>query len=177
MKFKQWLIALAVVLVLIVAGVGGYYYWTTTPQYALLQIKKAYATHDTDLALKYIDVDSIFDNVWTQVEANLAQETASSTGDSWSQLGTMMAEGMVENMKPALEAEVRSQIVDSVKTSTSTTNIAGLATHYSITRDGSDVLVKSDASPLELRLEKENTSYYRVVAIEGLNLDNGSADQ
>jgi hypothetical protein len=170
---KQWLIGIAAVIVVILAAAGAYWYWTTTPQYALYEIKKAYATHDSNLALKFIDTDSVFDNLWAQVQTRLDAQMAKS--DGFAALGTMIGEGIVERMKPTLKEDVRNRIIDSVKTATSTINIGGIAGKYTITRDGPDVLVEGD-SPLKIRLEKNGTSYWRVVAIEGIDLDPDATD-
>ena len=169
-RIKKLVIGLVVIVVIIIAVGLGYYWWTTTPQYALSQIKKAYATHDTSLAFKYIDEDAVFNGLWSQVEDRISQQEASSTGDGWSELGNMIGAGVVENMKPTIKAQFDASLENAIKTSTTTTDISGLASNYKITYDGSDAVVTSSSTPISLHLEKEGTSYWRVVEVDGVNL-------
>ena len=121
--------AIAALVVLLACGGIGWYWWTTTPQYALSQIRKAYETHNTDLALKYIDVDKIFDNLWASIEAKMAQQVAS-TDNGFAAFGALLGQTMVQNMKPTSKENLRTQLLDSIKTgATATSSIASLSAH------------------------------------------------
>lgn len=164
--YKRWQFWIGVIIALcVVAGALGYW-WTTTPQYALSQIKKAYVTHDTELALKYIDIDAIFDNLWTSIEAKMAKQVAS-TDNGFAAFGALIGQTMVQNMKPTIKENLRNQLLDSIKTgATATSSIASLSGHYSITRNDDVVIVSNTDSTFKLRMEKEHGTW-RVVAIEG----------
>ncbi len=160
--------AIAALVVLLACGGIGWYWWTTTPQYALSQIRKAYETHNTDLALKYIDVDKIFDNLWASIEAKMAQQVAS-TDNGFAAFGALLGQTMVQNMKPTIKENLRTQLLDSIKTgATATSSIASLSAHYSISHDGDTVIVSSSDSTFKLHMEKEN-GVWRIVAIDGLS--------
>lgn len=82
--------ACIIILLLACAGLG-WYWWTTTPEYALSEIQKAYATHDTNLALKYVDLDAIFDNFWAGVETRMSQQVAN-TNTRYAAFGALLGE-------------------------------------------------------------------------------------
>lgn len=172
--YKRWPILAGIVILLLACGGSGWYWWTTTPQYALSQIKKAYVTQDTELALKYIDIDAIFDNLWTSIEAKMAKQVAS-TDNGFAAFGALLGQTMVQNMKPTIKENLRNQLLDSIKTgATATSSIASLSGSYSISHDGDAVIVSNTDSTFKLRMEKES-GIWRVVAIEGWDAT-GTAD-
>lgn len=72
-------VGIGVIVLLGVIG-GGYYWWTGTPEYSVSQIKKAIETHNSELGLKYIDTDVIFENLWTDMKTELMKETEKAEG-------------------------------------------------------------------------------------------------
>jgi hypothetical protein len=161
------LTGLAVLLVISAAIGGGYYYWTGTPQYTLEQLRTAYQTHDVDLALKYIDTDAVFDTLWTQIEAQMVTQASQST-DSWSTIGTMIGQGMVEGMKPALKEKFETGLTDAIKTGTTTSQVQDAVQKGKIVRSGDEYIVDTGTA-IKLDLKKEDGQHYwRVVAIEGI---------
>ncbi len=170
LKFAAGIIGL-----LFACGGLGWYWWTTTPEYALSQIQKAYATHDVNLALKYIDIDAIFDNLWARFETKMNQQLASSN-NGYAAFGALLGETMVQNMKPTLKENLRTQLLDSIKNGTiATSSVASLVAHHTITREADTVIVSSADTPLKLRMEKED-GIWRVVAVDGLTPNAGAAD-
>ena len=97
------IIAVCVALVLVVGVVGGgyYYWWIGTPQYSLLQLKDAVSRGDSTTALSYFNTDAIFNNLWTQVEAQASVEEAQATqsGGELGTLGAMIGQGILESIK------------------------------------------------------------------------------
>lgn len=175
--YKHWQFWIGVVIVLCIVAGGLGYWWTTTPQYALSQIKKAYETHDKDLALKYIDIESIFDHLWASIEVKMAQQVAS-TDNGFAAFGAMLGQTMVQNMKPTIKANLRTQLVDAVEEGgmTATSSMASLLKNYTISHDDNAVLVSNADSEFKLRMEKED-GVWRIVAIDGLSATGPSEDE
>lgn len=173
MNKTHWLAASAIVALFIVSG-GGYYWYTGTPQYALGQVKKAYETHDTELAFKYIDFDSVFESFWSDIQKQLTEE-ATNTENEWEAFGAMIGQGIVQNMKPALKDRLKTELTDAVRNTEQVedNNLSKLAETYSIRQEGKIAIVEGD-SPLKLHLEKRSEHYWRVVAIKGWTADMGS---
>jgi hypothetical protein len=158
-------IAIAVLAILIVSG-GGYYYWTGTPQYTLAQIKTAYETRDVNLAMKYINFDAVFDDQWSSIEAKISAQQ-SNTQNSWEAFGSMIGQGLVENMKPTLKEKMLSSLKDGIRNAATTSSIADVAQSYTITRSGDTVIV-SGLGSIKFELRKEGQHYWQVVAVKGL---------
>jgi len=66
-------------LVLIIGAGLGYLYWTTTPQYAIGQVKDAIKNHDLKTFEQYADVDAISSNM---VDAFLTEPMQRTLGQS-----------------------------------------------------------------------------------------------
>jgi hypothetical protein len=173
MSQKRWIVALAIAVLLAASG-GAYYWYTGTPQYALGQVKKAYETHDTDLAFKYIDFDSVFDSFWSDIQKQLTEE-ATKTENEWEAFGTMIGQGIVQNMKPMLKDRLKTELTDAVRNTEQVedNNLSKLAETYSLRQEGKIAIVEGD-SPLKLHLEKRSEHHWRVVAIKGWTADMGS---
>lgn len=113
---------IALVLLLLVAGVGGYRYWMATPQYSLLQIQSAFNAHDLPRFEQYLAIDSCADALAADLlhtPANKGEsgaplaggETGDALGNSgWGALGQSLMGGMQTTMANAIKAGAR-QIV------------------------------------------------------------------
>lgn len=103
---------------------GGHYWWIGTPQYSLLQFKKAIENRDPDRAFRYIDHDSIFEDMWEKVNSAAAQVMSEDSNS----LLMLLAPGVIENMKPTLKIQNKVSLEDSIRNgilgSTSTKDIA-----------------------------------------------------
>jgi len=109
---KKSLIFAAITLIVLLGLIrGGYYWWTGTPQYSIGQIKKAAATHNPDLGLKYIDTDAIFENLWTDMKGELLKESEK-TGE-FVAFGMMLGIQMAESMKPRFKEQFQETIKNS----------------------------------------------------------------
>lgn len=171
MKNKKVLVSIIVSLC-VVAG-GTYYWWIGTPEYSLSELKSAYATHDVEKAFKYFDTDSIFDNFWLEFKKkNLEQITEEDNG--FAQLGYMLGQSMIENMKPAIKEKLKDSLTESVKgsstaTSTSKYNEMLLTKKYTLTKvDKNTTLIDFTDQKIKFKLIKSPERYWKIVAIEGL---------
>lgn len=103
--------------VCILAGllIAGYVYAKGTPQYSLYQFKKAVQNHDSETAFKYLDIDSLVDNLANDMMNSKEMNTASSPGE---ELGQGLAKGLMTMMLPTLKETMKGQIKASITTST-----------------------------------------------------------
>ncbi|MFZ3057710.1 MAG: hypothetical protein WA092_01560 [Minisyncoccales bacterium] len=162
-----------IIAILAILFVGGYYWWIGTPQYSLFQIKKAYKTHNADLALKYIDSDAIFENYWTEYIEKTMTETSSSNG--FETLGKIIALQMIQNMKPTIKDVLKQTIIKSFSENQESNNDSEFTKNLNgtwgskpkISRKGNTVTV--DLSNNIKLIMTKNNHYWVVTKIEGLN--------
>mgnify|MGYP001766287938 CR=1 FL=1 len=104
MKRKVYIAALAIIVFLAV----GYFYVRSTPHYSLYMLKKAIEKHDPDEALKYIDIDSIVDNLGRNLfgnnEKGASQETSRKTS----------LKGMIADALPGMKDSIRSSLHEAI---------------------------------------------------------------
>ncbi|MFA5967168.1 MAG: DUF2939 domain-containing protein [Patescibacteria group bacterium] len=120
LRNKILLIALGAVVVL---GAGSYWF-IGTPQYSMWQLKTAIAKHDSELAMKYFNIDKMVDNVWPKMTSALMAE-AQKSDDTFGIMGLLLGSGMVDNMKPTIKEQLRTSLKESLsgsKQSDQTTN-------------------------------------------------------
>lgn len=98
-------VAIGIVVLFGLIGGGYYYWWTGTPEYSVYQIKKAIETQDKELGLKYVDVDAIFENLWTDIKSEITKEAMEAEG--FEGMSAALGFQLVENMKPILKEEFR----------------------------------------------------------------------
>jgi len=107
-QLKITILGIGVVILLGIMGGGYYYWWTGTPEYSVAQIKKAIEMHNPDLGLKYINIDAIFENLWTDMKSELMKETEKAEG--FETFGMMLGVQLAESMKPTLKEQVKEGI-------------------------------------------------------------------
>ncbi|MBU1092071.1 DUF2939 domain-containing protein [Patescibacteria group bacterium] len=105
LKNKLLLIVLGAVIVL---G-GGFYWFMGTPQYSMWQLKTAIAKHDSELAMKYFNVDKMVDNVWPKMTSALMTE-AQQSDDTLGFMGILLGSGIVDNMKPMIKEQLKTSL-------------------------------------------------------------------
>ena len=160
---KKFIFLILVVIILLCSV--GFYYWTTTPQYALSQIRKAYAKHDVTLALKYIDADAIMDDFWEQIKLESLSRMDSPNND-FESLGITIGQNLMEKYKPMIKESARIKLVDSIK-NPSEDNVIWIASKNPVAYYDGDIAVVDTTDPaVKLNLKKEQ-GVWRVVAIEG----------
>jgi hypothetical protein len=104
---KTKLIAVILSAVLLAGGAFAYWHWTRTPTYSLRQIQKAVETHDVPKFEKHVDVESLSSRLIDDMMSEALKETQSGSEE----LGTALAAGLVQLMKPRLVEAVREQVV------------------------------------------------------------------
>lgn len=154
-----------VTIVIIIFCAFGFYWYTTTPQYALSQIKKASKTHNVTLALKYIDVNAIADDFWEQIKTESLNRMPDPSNE-FESAGIAIGQNIMEKYKSMIKESMKDKMVESIKNSTST-NLIWLASKDSVSYyDGDIAVVDTEDDVVKLNLKKED-GIWRVVAIKG----------
>lgn len=165
-KYKKIVVIILLSLIMF-AGIG-FYWWTTTPKYTLNQIKKAYNKHDVDLALKYMDLDAVFEDYWKDLQTNLLEQISTSNNE-WEALGVVMGQGMIEKMKPSLKDKMKDQIIETIKDTDGVESPINKAINNpNMYHDGNIVVIEIEGSNIKFNLKKDGR-YWKLVAIKGLS--------
>jgi hypothetical protein len=183
-KNKKILIIISsVILVLAIASGITYYWYIGTPEYSLKQLRSAYLTRNSEEVLKYVDVDSVFDNFWKEIQKQILDEMDKSDND-FARFGYALGQSAMENMKPALKEKMKDSMIESIEkysdTATSTNKYDELSriNKYKITRiNKTTAIVDIQDQNLKFKLNKTPERYWRVVAIEGFMDDKATTTE
>lgn len=78
-------------------------WFSGTPEYSVLQIRKAVETNNPELGLKYIDVDSVFENFWAdEIESKILTGKSEELGG----LNAIFGFEVAENTKLAVKEQI-----------------------------------------------------------------------
>lgn len=168
---SRYVILIGVVLVLLVGGFIGWSYIKSSPQFSLYKMYQAIEAHDYESFTKYVDVDSVIDNMLDKALEESKQEEP--VGDEWYELGKSFAEGLIMMMKPRLKeeanAEMRRQIESGeFKKEYKPQNIVKAFTKIRVQKEGkvaNMTLTKEDDETLSLKMRKKD-GYWQVFDME-----------
>ncbi len=152
MNKKILFIITGIVVGLLLVLLSLFVYFRSTPQYSLIQIKKASQERDYALFEKYVDVNSIVDNVF----AELMQDTDQKEGDLFAGILSGMTNTMKDTTKTAFKTAVENgEYEDSLY---SEMNIINLLTKLKIEKHGktADVKFEIDEKVLDITMRNEN---------------------
>jgi hypothetical protein len=99
--------------IILIAIIGGYWYWTTTPQYSLNQVKDAVSNNDVTQFEKYVDVKSVTSRLIDDVLEEATKNNQANSGAE--KIGEALGQGFVQLMKPKLVEMAEEQILRSVE--------------------------------------------------------------
>jgi len=105
---KATLIIIIASVLLMGSGVT-FWFWTQTPTYSLLQIRKAIESHDVTKFEKYVDIKGVSSRLIDDMMSQSNSDDESSEGLEG--LGTGLAMGFVQLIKPRLTDIIREQVV------------------------------------------------------------------
>lgn len=94
---------------LIALSSGGYFYWTSTPEFALYQIKESIETKNKALFESHVDVKRITGSVVDEI-VQMTITQSSQSKNKWAVIGNMFTAKMIESMKPQLEGMVETEL-------------------------------------------------------------------
>ncbi len=95
-------------LLLVAICTAGFYWVRETPRYSLFWFKRAILQRDADSALKYIDLDSILDNMVNQMSDGAGGQAVAS-GKSGRTLGGISKDVVSQNL-PSIKSQLREQL-------------------------------------------------------------------
>ncbi|MCC6290855.1 DUF2939 domain-containing protein [Candidatus Nomurabacteria bacterium] len=160
---------------ILVAGGGYYYWWAGTPQYSLIQIKGAVDNKDVTTALSYFDTDAIFENLWTDIQAQVAESAVKDLKDNpFGALGAALGQSMLNNMKPAMKQKFSDSLKESLTNpSTATSSIATTIQGKRTIKVNGDTAIVTVENGLEMRMLKQSDRRWKIIALKGLpSIDN-----
>jgi len=170
-------------LLLLIAATGAYHWWKGTPEYSMRQLSHAVQQKDVTAADAYIDYDSIFDSLWSQVTAEATSQLGENQNDPFSSFGTIIGLGLLENMKPTLKQQMRTSIEKSIEgtedatstdaTTTEQTFVSLAKRNYSIVK-GDKIYISLD-NGIKLILKQQPDRHWMISEIEGLDLTDDDA--
>lgn len=91
----------------------GYWYWTTTPYYAVLQIRDAVRNHSLKEFEEYVDIDSVASKM---IDGFLTPQVRSALGKGV--LGDLLGSGLVYLIKPTLVDTIKEEVSHFVENNT-----------------------------------------------------------
>lgn len=106
-SLKRRIIALAVILIVVAAGVGWWYvnHYTKTPEYTIKMVQEAVADHNKDKLYRYVDVDHMLDTASDAMLDGLVQASVPASGatkDAISGLTMMFKSPVMLSLKEAV---------------------------------------------------------------------------
>lgn len=110
---KALKIIVGIIVVVLVVLAGAWVWYIGSPQYALLQLAKAYTAHDMETAKKYVDIDSMSSAIVDfAVEQTMEQAKATMTPEQLAQFespeGQAYFESILGNFRTQLAGEMDS---------------------------------------------------------------------
>lgn len=159
---------LGIAIAIVALFVGSWTYLTGTPQYSLYQFKKAMANHDAETAFKYFDIDSVVDNLATELMNSKEMNQGASATD---RLGQDFAKGFLALMLPTLKETMKGQLKRAITTPSDEgkdTPIGGLSkgswSDFDVQVEGKMAIVsKKDDPNLKLKMVKSSAGHWRIV--------------
>jgi hypothetical protein len=165
---KRFVVFFSILVVLIAVPVIGYIFTKDTPRYSLYWFKKAILEHDAESALKYLDTDSIVDNMVKDMSAEEDKKRASSKDRSEGSMKNIGKDIIMQNL-PAIKAQLREQLKSAIISYNNKTaldnlnkaNVFGLR----ITMEGNTAMVKiRGKDKVAFMMAKSAEGHWRITA-------------
>ena len=108
---KKKLIALAVVVALIICGIGGYLYYKRTPAYSMQLIQESIKEHNWEKFSRHVDTKSLSDAAFDDI-IDITMEESGNLDEQTKAL----AAGFIKLIKPTLTSLIESSVKEYVET-------------------------------------------------------------
>lgn len=165
---KKLIILSSILFALIILGIAGFLAIHNTPRYSLYWFKKAILEHDAESALKYLDIDSIVDNMVKDIFDKPEQEKEPSKNQREAPMKNIGKDIIMQNL-PAMKIQLKEQLESAIISyndqtalnNLSRANVLGLA----ITMDGDLALVKiRGKDKVAFKMAKSPEGNWKIVA-------------
>jgi len=156
---------------IIVLGIG-FLFVKETPRYSLYWFKKAILDRDAESALKYLDTDSIVDNMVKDMSRGDDKEQAQTKDSSKESMENIGKAVIMQNL-PGIKTQLREQLKSAIVSYNDRTVLDNLnkasVLGIQITMEGNTALVKiRGRDKVAFKMEKSSESHWRIIAF---NLD------
>lgn len=148
---------------------GTFAYWRTTPSYALFDIGYLSKDLKSRVDVKEISIQ-ITDAVMSKASKQAA-ETIQTSQNGFEQFGTMVGLGMLQQMRPVIEQQVRTKVEESINDLDQSAK-EGSFKVLSITRRGNEAIasvLNASGKVVEFRM-KETNGYWKFTGFSDSSL-------
>ena len=165
---NKFVVFVSVLVVLIIALSIGYIFIKETPRYSLYWFKKAILKRDAESALKYLDTDSIVDNMVKDMSSAEDRGKAQSKDQSEGSMKNIGKDVIMQNL-PAIKAQLREQlksVIISYNNHTVLDNLNKASVFgLQISMEGDIALVKIwGKDKTAFKMVKSPEGYWRIIA-------------
>jgi hypothetical protein len=165
---KRLVVFLSILFVVVIALGIGYIFIKETPRYSLYWFKKAILEHDAESAVKYLDIDSIVDNMVKDMSGEEDKEKARSKDRSEGPMKNIGKDVIMQNL-PTIKVQLREQLKSAIVSYNNRTALDNLnkASVFGlhITMEGDVALVKIwGKDKVAFRMAKSSEGHWRIIA-------------
>ena len=165
---KRFVVFFSILCVVIIALGIGYILIKETPRYSLYWFKKAILERDAEKALKYLDTDSIVDNMAKDMSGEEDKEKAQSNDRSKGSMNNIGKDIIMQNL-PAIKEQLREQLKSAIisyddRTALDNLNKASIFGLH-ITMEGDVAFVKIwGKDKVAFKMAKSSEGHWRIIA-------------
>jgi hypothetical protein len=165
---KRFVVLFSLLFGLIIALGIGYIFIKETPRYSLYWFKKAILDRDAEMALKYLDTDSIVDNMVKDMSGEEDKEKVQPKDQSKGSMNNIGKDIIMQNL-PAIKAQLREQLKSAIVSyndravldNLNKASVFGLQ----ITLEGDMALVKiRGKDKIAFKMAKSSEGHWRIIA-------------
>lgn len=165
---KRFLVFLSILFIVIIALGIGYIFIKETPRYSLYWFKKAILEHDAESALKYLDIDSIVDNMVKDMPGEEDKEKTQLKDRSERPMKNIGRDVIMQNL-PTIKTQLREQLKSAIISYNNGTALDNLkkASVFGlhITMEGDIALVKIwGKDKVAFKMAKLSEGQWRIIA-------------
>jgi hypothetical protein len=180
---KRFVVFFSIFVALIIILGIGYVFIKETPRYSLYWFKKAILDRDAESALKYLDIDSIVDNMVKDMFGGEDKEKAQSKDQSKGSMKNIGKDVIMQNL-PAIKTQLREQLKFAILSYNDRTVLDNLnrasVFGLQITMEGDMALVKiRGRDKVAFKMAKSSENQWRIIAfnLEELTAHSGKSSK
>jgi hypothetical protein len=165
---KRFVVLFSLLFGLIIALGIGYIFIKETPRYSLYWFKKAILDRDAESALKYLDTDSIVDNMVKDMSGEEEKEKVQSKDQSKGSMNNIGKDIIMQNL-PVIKAQLREQlksVIVSYNDRAALDNLNKASVFgLQIAQEGDTALVKiRGKDKVAFKMVKSSEGHWRIIA-------------
>jgi hypothetical protein len=166
---KRFIVFFLFLCALITIGGIGYYSIKETPRYSLYWFKKAILDHDAESALRYLDIDSIVDNMMKDMSGEEDKDRARQKAQPESPTKNIGRDIIRQNL-PAIKEQLREQLESAIVSYNDRTVLDNLSNAsvfgLRITMEGDVALVKIwGKNKVAFKMAKSPEGQWKIISL------------